>query len=97
MPAVASAHAAPHGPPLTVPVSSAIAAHASAAANAKRATRPEPRTPPQALPPLNRAPGGPLAIVNFTSTYIGLTRGGPGSLPGEPDRFYRPDDATSCG
>ena len=37
---------------------------------------------------LNRAPGGPVAIVNATSTYVGLTQAGAGVAPGEPDRYY---------
>ena len=45
------------------------------------------------IPILNRAPGGPLAIVGLASTLPGLTRGGrlsiPGlSLRGEPDVLY---------
>ena len=37
---------------------------------------------------LNRAPGGPVAIANATSTYVGLTQHGTGVAPGEPDRYY---------
>ena len=37
---------------------------------------------------LNRAPGGPVAIVNATSTYVGLTQHGAGVAPGEPGRYY---------
>jgi branched-chain amino acid transport system substrate-binding protein len=40
------------------------------------------------LPPLNRAPDGPLGIVSPTTTYVGLTRSGPGSSPGEPEKYY---------
>jgi branched-chain amino acid transport system substrate-binding protein len=43
---------------------------------------------PALLPPLNRAPDGPLGIVSPTTTYVGLTHGGPGTEPGEPDRYY---------
>ena len=45
------------------------------------------------IPILNRAPGGPLAIVGLASEYPGLTRGGRLSIPGynlrgEPDVYY---------
>jgi branched-chain amino acid transport system substrate-binding protein len=43
---------------------------------------------PALLPPLNRAPDGPLGVVSPTSTYAGLTHGGPGTEPGEPDKYY---------
>ena len=43
---------------------------------------------PALLPPLNRAPDGPLGIVSPTATYVGLTHRGPGSAPGEPDKYY---------
>jgi branched-chain amino acid transport system substrate-binding protein len=38
---------------------------------------------------LNKAPGGPLATISGGNSYVGLTRSGPGTLPGEPER-YRP-------
>jgi DNA-binding SARP family transcriptional activator/ABC-type branched-subunit amino acid transport system substrate-binding protein len=37
---------------------------------------------------LNRAPGGPLAIVNASSTSVGLTHRGTGVAPDEPGRYY---------
>jgi branched-chain amino acid transport system substrate-binding protein len=37
---------------------------------------------------LNEAPQGPLAMVSPTNTYVGLTKGGPGSRPGEPGRYF---------
>jgi branched-chain amino acid transport system substrate-binding protein len=40
------------------------------------------------LPILNRARGGPLAIVSPSNTNIGLTRAAPGTQPGEPGRYY---------
>jgi branched-chain amino acid transport system substrate-binding protein len=40
------------------------------------------------LPTLNAAPGGPLALINGSNSYLGLTRSGPGSAPGEPDKYY---------
>ncbi len=40
------------------------------------------------LPILNSTPGGPLATVNASNTYVGLTRSGPGTTPGEPGRYY---------
>jgi DNA-binding SARP family transcriptional activator/ABC-type branched-subunit amino acid transport system substrate-binding protein/DNA-binding beta-propeller fold protein YncE len=36
----------------------------------------------------NRAPAGPLAMVNAWNTYVGLTRPGPGTAPDEPARYY---------
>jgi hypothetical protein len=36
----------------------------------------------------NRAPGGPLAMVNAWNTVVGLTRTGPGAARGEPGRYY---------
>jgi branched-chain amino acid transport system substrate-binding protein len=35
----------------------------------------------------NRAPNGPLAFVSPANTYPGLTIGGPGAGPGEPEKF----------
>jgi branched-chain amino acid transport system substrate-binding protein len=40
------------------------------------------------LPILSAARGGPVATVSPSSTYVGLTRAGPGTNPGEPDRYY---------
>jgi branched-chain amino acid transport system substrate-binding protein len=40
------------------------------------------------IPILGAAPGGPVATVSSASTYIGLTRSGPGSEPGEPGKYY---------
>ncbi len=40
------------------------------------------------------APGGPLAIIGTASTYVGLTHTGPGTSPGEPQK-YRPDGKRS--
>jgi DNA-binding SARP family transcriptional activator/ABC-type branched-subunit amino acid transport system substrate-binding protein/DNA-binding beta-propeller fold protein YncE len=41
-----------------------------------------------ALPILNAAPGGPVAVVSPTNTYVGLSRAGPATAADEPDRFY---------
>jgi branched-chain amino acid transport system substrate-binding protein len=41
----------------------------------------------EVLPVLNRAPGGPLAAVSGSTTYLGLTRPGPGVGRGEPARY----------
>jgi branched-chain amino acid transport system substrate-binding protein len=45
------------------------------------------------IPILNRAPGGPLAMVSPAATHAGFTRGGPlaetlGALRGEPGVYY---------
>ncbi len=43
------------------------------------------------IPSLNRAPGGPLAMISPANTYPGLTRPGlpaPAGFRGEPDIFY---------
>jgi branched-chain amino acid transport system substrate-binding protein len=40
------------------------------------------------IPIMNRAPGGPLAVVSSVSTHPGLTRGGPVGERGEPDVYY---------
>jgi len=40
------------------------------------------------IPIVNRASGGPLAMVNFSNTYEGITRAGPGTARGEPGRYY---------
>jgi branched-chain amino acid transport system substrate-binding protein len=36
---------------------------------------------------LNQAPDGPLATISGGNTYVGLTRSGPGTAAGEPDRY----------
>jgi branched-chain amino acid transport system substrate-binding protein len=40
------------------------------------------------IPIANRAPGGPLGYVSPANTYPGLTVGGPGTAPGEPNAYY---------
>ena len=40
------------------------------------------------LATLNRAPGGPLATISGGNSYLGLTRSGPGTRPGEPTRYH---------
>jgi branched-chain amino acid transport system substrate-binding protein len=40
------------------------------------------------LPIVNRAPAGPLPMISFTNTYVGLTHVAPGASPGEPDKYY---------
>jgi len=40
------------------------------------------------VPVLNRVQPGPLAMVSPANTAIGLTHGGPGADPGEPDKYY---------
>jgi branched-chain amino acid transport system substrate-binding protein len=40
------------------------------------------------IPILNRAPGGPLAMISPANTYVGLTHSGPGTVSGEPDIYY---------
>jgi branched-chain amino acid transport system substrate-binding protein len=39
------------------------------------------------LATLNKAPGGPLAAISGGNTYVGLTRSGPGTVKGEPERY----------
>ena len=39
------------------------------------------------LATLNQAPDGPLAVISGGNTYVGLTRSGTGTLPGEPERY----------
>jgi DNA-binding SARP family transcriptional activator/ABC-type branched-subunit amino acid transport system substrate-binding protein len=39
-----------------------------------------------ALPSLNAA-SSPIPLVSPSNTYVGLTRGGPGTAPGEPQRY----------
>jgi branched-chain amino acid transport system substrate-binding protein len=40
------------------------------------------------IPILNRAPGGPVAMVSPANTYVGLTHAGPGTAAGEPGKYY---------
>ena len=40
------------------------------------------------LPIVNRAPGGALPVISMSSTYLGLTRSGPGVARGDPDALY---------
>ena len=40
------------------------------------------------IPVLNRAPNGPIAMVSPANTYVGLTHGGPGTVAGEPGKYY---------
>lgn len=37
---------------------------------------------------LNRAPRAPVPTVTPAASYVGLTRAGPGTAAGEPDRYY---------
>jgi branched-chain amino acid transport system substrate-binding protein len=41
-----------------------------------------------AIPVLNRAPNGPIAMISPANTYVGLTHGGPGTAAGEPGKYY---------
>ena len=40
------------------------------------------------IPILNRANGGPIAMVSPANTYTGLTAKGPGTAAGEPQKYY---------
>ncbi len=40
------------------------------------------------LSELNRAHGGPLAMISGNATYVGLTHAGPGTASGEPGKYY---------
>jgi branched-chain amino acid transport system substrate-binding protein len=40
------------------------------------------------LATLNEAPDGPLAAISGGNSYVGLTRSGPGTAPGEPERYH---------
>lgn len=40
------------------------------------------------VPVLNRAAGGPVAMISPANTYVGLTHGGPGTQAGEPGKYY---------
>lgn len=41
-----------------------------------------------ALPILDAAPSGPVALASPANTYVGLTHEGPQTAPLEPDRYY---------
>jgi branched-chain amino acid transport system substrate-binding protein len=41
-----------------------------------------------AIPVLNQAPGGGLAMISPANTYVCLTEGGPGCADDEPDKYY---------
>jgi len=40
------------------------------------------------IPILNRVAGGPLGMVSPANTYVGLTHSGPGTVAGEPQKYY---------
>jgi len=40
------------------------------------------------IPILNRASGGPVGMISPANTYTGLTAAGPGTSPGEPNKYY---------
>jgi branched-chain amino acid transport system substrate-binding protein len=40
------------------------------------------------IPILNRVSGGPMGMVSPANTYVGLTHSGPGTVPGEPEKYY---------
>jgi len=40
------------------------------------------------VPILGRAPNGPVAMISPANTYTGLTASGPGTAPGEPNKYY---------
>ena len=40
------------------------------------------------VPILGRAPGGPVGMISPANTYTGLTAKGPGTAPGEPNKYY---------
>jgi branched-chain amino acid transport system substrate-binding protein len=40
------------------------------------------------IPILNRAPNGPMGMVSPANTYVGLTHSGPGTVAGEPEKYY---------
>jgi len=40
------------------------------------------------IPVLNRAANGPVAMVSPANTYVGLTHPGPGTVAGEPGKYY---------
>ncbi len=40
------------------------------------------------IPVLNKAPNGPVGMISPANTYVGLTHKGPGTAPGEPEKYY---------
>jgi len=40
------------------------------------------------IPILNRAPNGPIMMISPANTYVGLTHSGPGTVAGEPGKYY---------
>jgi branched-chain amino acid transport system substrate-binding protein len=40
------------------------------------------------IAPLETAPGGPVAMISSTSTYVGLTHAGAGTAADEPAKYY---------
>jgi branched-chain amino acid transport system substrate-binding protein len=40
------------------------------------------------LPSLNAAPGGPVAMISPSNSYVGLTHEGPATAAGESDLYY---------
>ncbi|HTS73073.1 MAG TPA: branched-chain amino acid ABC transporter substrate-binding protein [Gaiellaceae bacterium] len=40
------------------------------------------------IPILNRVAGGPMGMVSPANTYVGLTHSGPGTVAGEPQKYY---------
>ena len=40
------------------------------------------------IPILNRAANGPMGMVSPANTYVGLTHSGPGTVAGEPGKYY---------
>jgi branched-chain amino acid transport system substrate-binding protein len=40
------------------------------------------------IPILNRVSGGPMGMVSPANTYVGLTHSGPGTVAGEPEKYY---------
>jgi branched-chain amino acid transport system substrate-binding protein len=40
------------------------------------------------IPVLNRASGGPIAMISPANTYVGLTHSGPATSAGEPNKYY---------
>jgi branched-chain amino acid transport system substrate-binding protein len=40
------------------------------------------------IPILNRAQGGPVAMISPANTQVGLTSSGPGTSAGEPNKYY---------
>jgi len=40
------------------------------------------------IPILNQAADGPVGMASPANTYVGLTHAGPGTAPGEPEKYY---------